>query len=79
MQARTAFGWRLLAVSALIASTGCANPVSTASNTPAGVTRVAGDATGGAKGHSVTAVSDALGQRLDGMLSSRSADGVAGR
>jgi len=79
MQARTAFGWRLLAVAALIASTGCSNTVSTASNTPAGATGVAGDAMGGASDHSVTTVSDALGQRLDGMLSSRSTGGMAGR
>jgi hypothetical protein len=70
MHTRTEFGWRLLAISALVALVGCSNTAATSSNATAG-TRVAGNTTGGGNTHSVNAVSDALGQRLDGMLNTR--------
>jgi hypothetical protein len=62
MQAQTASGWRLLVVSSLLVLAACTNfPSSAAGNGKAGATQVAGT-------DPVTAVSDALGQRLDTML-----------
>jgi hypothetical protein len=72
MQARMAFGWKLLVVSSLLVLAACANatpPV--AGNAATGTTRVAGVDPGSGGTNSVTAVSDALGQRLDGMLMAR--------
>jgi hypothetical protein len=61
----------LLALPALVALAACTNPTSTTStNASAGATRV-GDNTGAGGTHSVNAVSDALGQRLDAMVSAR--------
>jgi hypothetical protein len=60
----------LLALPALVALAACTNPTSTTStNASAGVTRVGDNGSGGT--HSVNAVSDALGQRLDAMVSAR--------
>ena len=62
MQAQTASGWRLLVVSSLLVLAACTNfPSSAAGNGKTGATLVAGT-------DPVTAVSDALGQRLDTML-----------
>jgi hypothetical protein len=66
MQAQTASGWTLLAVASLLVLAACSNSPSSASGN-AVATRVAGN--GGMD--SVAAVSDALGQRLDTMLSAR--------
>lgn len=74
MQARNASGCRLLVVSSLLVLTACANatpPVS--GNAATGATRVAGVDPGNGGTNSVTAVSDALGQRLDSMLNTRQA------
>ena len=63
----------LLALPAMIALAACTNPASTGStNASAGVTRV-GDNTGSGGTHSVNAVSDVMGQRLDAMVSARQA------
>lgn len=69
MQARTTFGWKLLATSALVALAGCTNTTTTAGNTPTVTARTAGDPAGGRQ--SISEVSEALGQRLDGMVSAR--------
>jgi hypothetical protein len=87
MQARTAAGgrmpqhWRLyLALPALIALAACSNTTTPAStDASSGAVRVAGDGSGSGGAHSVNAVSDALGQRLDGMLSARQAGGGVNR
>jgi len=66
-------GWTLLlALSALYALTACTSPASTTPTTAsAGMMRADSNAGGGT--HSVNAVSDALGQRLDAMVSTRQA------
>jgi hypothetical protein len=62
MRAQTASGWRLLVVSSLLVLAACTNFQSSAARTSnAGGTQVA-------RTDPVTAVSDALGQRLDTML-----------
>jgi len=71
MQARTAFGWRLLAASALVALAGCTNTTATSGNAPTVTARVAADPAGSRQ--SVSEVSEALGQRLDSMVSPRQA------
>jgi len=65
MQAQTASGWTLLAAASLLVLAACGNWPFASGN--AAATRVAGN--GGMD--SVVAVSDALGQRLDSMLSAR--------
>ena len=63
-------GWTLLL--ALSALTACTTPASTTPTTAsAGMMRADSNAGGGT--HSVNAVSDALGQRLDAMVSTRQA------
>jgi hypothetical protein len=70
----------LLVLSALIALAACTNATPPAtSNASNGAVRVAGDNSGSGGSHSVTAVSDALGQRLDGMLSARQTGASANR
>jgi hypothetical protein len=72
MQARMTSGWKLLVVSSLLMLAACAGatpPVS--GNAATGTTRVAGADPGSGGTNSVTAVSDALGQRLDGMLNAK--------
>lgn len=69
MQFRNQAGWALLAVSALVALAACTNTTNTGANDPSGGTRVA-NTTNDSNAHSVGTVSDALGQRLDNMLSS---------
>jgi hypothetical protein len=63
------FGCLLPAVIALGACTNTTSPAST--NASSGAMRVAGDSAAGDRSHSVNAVSDALGQRLDAMVGSR--------
>ena len=73
MQKRVATGWRSLALLPLIAAAACTNPTpSPADNAAAGRAQVAG-AEAANSTTSVNAVSDALGRRLDGMLSARQA------
>jgi hypothetical protein len=70
MQSTCLSGWALLAVSATVALAACTNPQNAAANDPsARAPRIATAASPG--GHSVNDVSDALGQRLDAMLSAR--------
>jgi hypothetical protein len=66
-------------MSPLLLVAACANTMTTASNDAPGFTRVAGTSAGGSGTNSVAAVSDALGQRLDGMLSSRQTGGSPSR
>jgi hypothetical protein len=79
MQSRIRTGYRimrsgglLLLLPMLMALAACTNPTpSAAASASSGAVRVAGDNTGNTEPHSVDAVSDALGQRLDGMLNAR--------
>jgi hypothetical protein len=72
MPIRTAPLRGLLAALSLLAVAACTNatPTTTGSAAPA-ATRMAGNPSSGS--NSVAAVSDALGQRLDGMLNTRQA------
>jgi hypothetical protein len=63
------FGCLLPAMIALGACTNTTSPAST--NASSGAVRVAGDSLARNETHSVDAVSDALGQRLDAMVGSR--------
>ena len=70
MQAQTASGWTLVVVASLLALAACTNSSTSASgNAAVSATRMAGSS----GQDSVAAVSDALGQRLDNMLSARQA------
>jgi hypothetical protein len=64
---------------ALIALGACANTSSPTSASAPAQMRVAGDNLPQNGTHSVSAVSDVLGQRLDAMVSSRQVVGSAGR
>ena len=78
--ARLQAGRLLIALPALIALAACsgATPPPTA-NASGSAVQVAGGNSGNGSAHSVNAVSDALGQRLDGMLSTRPAGAGANR
>ena len=78
MQYKRLSGWALLAVPAVLALGACANSATTASNeASADPTRGLGNNAGGS--HSVSDVSDAVGQRLDTMLSARQTGSTASR
>ncbi len=87
MQSRIRSGYRivrsgglLLVLPALMALAACTNPTPpAATNASDGAVRVAGENAGNSGAHSVDAVSDALGQRLDGILSNRQTGGGANR
>lgn len=78
MQHKHLSGRALLAVSAVLALAACANTTTTASNDAStDPTRLAGASA--ADSHTVSDVSDAVGQRLDTMLSARPSGTTATR
>ena len=74
MRTRIDGGWRLAALTLLLAMAACTNATTTVSGTtPVDGARVADASAARNDTASVSAVSDALGQRLDGMLGTRQA------
>jgi hypothetical protein len=72
MRTRSDGGWRLVAVASLLAMAACTSATTTGSGTaPVGGAHVADASVVRNDTASVGAVSDALGQRLDGMLGTR--------
>ena len=72
-------GYRTLIVCALAAVSACSNPTTSTAHSAAAPTRVASETAPSGNAGSVSMVSDALGQRLDQMLSSSRANGAMTR
>ncbi len=77
MQNKRLAGRTLSAVSALVMLAACSNATSISNTQSADATPVASATT--ASSHSVSDVSDAVGQRLDTMLAGRQANGAVNR